>query len=75
MVAKKRGLGRGLDALLGGSARTTATAEETFESTEAADTTESAESSQPPSTAGELRELPIDLLQPGKYQPRTDMHQ
>jgi ParB family chromosome partitioning protein len=75
MVAKKRGLGRGLDALLGGSARTAATAEETFESTEAPGTTESAEPGQPPSTAGELRELPVDLLQPGKYQPRTDMHQ
>ena len=51
MVAKKRGLGRGLDALLGGSGRTSSTAVE-------------AES---PST--------IDLCQPGKYQPRTDMHQ
>ena len=49
---KKRGLGRGLDALLGGSAA--AMAETT------ADT--------------ELRDLAVDLLQPGKYQPRTDMH-
>ncbi|HFE32703.1 MAG TPA: ParB/RepB/Spo0J family partition protein [Gammaproteobacteria bacterium] len=49
---KKRGLGRGLDALLGGSAAAMA------EST--ADT--------------ELRDLAVDLLQPGKYQPRTDMH-
>jgi ParB family chromosome partitioning protein len=52
MAVKKRGLGRGLEALLSGSA--VATAEE------------------PAST--DMRELPVDLLQPGKYQPRTDMH-
>ena len=49
---KKRGLGRGLDALLGGSGAATAEA----------------------TTDTELRELAVDLLQPGKYQPRTDMH-
>ncbi|WP_455198706.1 ParB/RepB/Spo0J family partition protein [Kaarinaea lacus] len=53
MSVKKRGLGKGLDALLSGSA---IAVEE--ESTGGAD----------------LRELPVDLLQPGKYQPRTDMH-
>jgi len=52
MAAKKRGLGRGLDALLGGSA--------------------SAVTAEP--TEADLREIPVDLLQPGKYQPRTDMH-
>lgn len=50
---KKRGLGRGLDALLGGSSTTMAEAS---------------------STDTELRDLAVDLLQPGKYQPRTDMH-
>ncbi len=52
MAVKKRGLGRGLDALLSGSA--VARAEE------------------PAGT--DLREVPVDLLQPGKYQPRSDMH-
>ena len=52
MVVKKRGLGRGLDALLGGSM---AKAVEAPQNTD-------------------LREVPVDLLQPGKYQPRTDMH-
>lgn len=52
MAVKKRGLGRGLDALLSGSS--------TPETVEAA--------------GADLRELPVDLLQPGKYQPRTDMH-
>jgi ParB family transcriptional regulator, chromosome partitioning protein len=52
MAVKKRGLGRGLDALLGGSM---AKAVEAPQGTD-------------------LREVPVDLLQPGKYQPRTDMH-
>jgi ParB family chromosome partitioning protein len=47
-MAKARGLGRGLDALLGGEEQTAA--------------------------AGEaLRDLAVDALQPGKYQPRTRM--
>ena len=52
MAVKKRGLGRGLEALLSGSA--VAAAEE------------------PAGT--DMREIPVDLLQPGKYQPRSDMH-
>lgn len=53
MAVKKRGLGRGLDALLSGSMAATADVD--------------------PKSA-DLREVPVDLLQPGKYQPRTDMH-
>lgn len=52
MAAKKRGLGRGLDALLGG------------------DLAPDAESA---ADAGELRELSLDELSPGRYQPRTQM--
>ena len=77
MVAKKRGLGRGLDALLGGGGRTPSAAVEA-ESMPAAEpdaTTEPAANQQVDQTAGDLRDLPIDLCQPGKYQPRTDMHQ
>lgn len=56
MAAKKRGLGRGLDALLGGAVPSgVISGEEEAKGTD-------------------LRELPVDLLQPGKYQPRTDMH-
>lgn len=51
MAVRKRGLGRGLDALLSGSA---VPAEEP--------------------AGSDMRELPVDLLQPGKYQPRSDMH-
>lgn len=57
--AKRRGLGRGLDALL-----TPSTTAENADAT-AADTT--------PVEKGELRKLPIEQLQPGKYQPRKDM--
>jgi len=48
MTAKKRGLGKGLDALLG------ATRPE-------------------PDDNGQLRHLPVEWLQRGKYQPRRDM--
>ncbi len=59
MAAKKRGLGRGLDALLGA----TAAAELP---NEASGTGQTLSTSQP-------RELPVDLVQRGKYQPRRDM--
>jgi ParB family chromosome partitioning protein len=62
MIVKKRGLGRGLDALLSGS-NSASKAEGDAE-----------EGSAGISKENELRQLPIDLLQPGKYQPRTDMH-
>lgn len=54
-MAKLKGLGRGLDALLGGD--------------------EPAAQPQPPASSDTPRELPVDQLQPGKYQPRTRMDQ
>ncbi len=59
MNMKKRGLGRGLDALLGTAAPKPAASQ--------------AESPAAPSE-NELRHLPVDLIQRGKYQPRKDMH-
>ena len=53
-MAKRKSLGRGLEALL------------------------SSTGSQPglqPTTEGELKELPLDLLQRGRYQPRLDMRE
>jgi ParB family chromosome partitioning protein len=76
MVAKKRGLGRGLDALLGGmggGARVASDVAETINSTGTPDAF--IEEPHTPPKTGDLKELPVDLLQPGKYQPRTDMHQ
>lgn len=55
MATKKRGLGRGLDALLGG-ANVTAVQEEAAQADER-----------------ELRQLPLDVIQRGKYQPRRDI--
>ncbi|MGE0080770.1 MAG: ParB/RepB/Spo0J family partition protein [Thiohalomonadaceae bacterium] len=51
-AGKKRGLGRGLDALLG----------------------HGAEVSPDLPAEGDLRTLPVDLIQRGRYQPRVDMH-
>lgn len=58
MTPKKRGLGKGLDALLSTSH---AAAKQLSSQGIAADNTE------------ELKMIAVDLLQPGKYQPRKDM--
>ncbi len=55
MSAKKRGLGRGLDALLATSQSASRQQQDT------------------PVAQSELSKLPIEYLQPGKYQPRKDM--
>ncbi|MFT2092800.1 ParB/RepB/Spo0J family partition protein [Paraglaciecola sp. 2405UD69-4] len=55
MSAKKRGLGRGLDALLATSQSKTSSEADASEQN------------------GELRKIPVEFLQPGKYQPRKDM--
>ncbi|MCW4455873.1 ParB/RepB/Spo0J family partition protein [Flavobacterium sp. MXW15] len=55
---KKRGLGRGLDALLGPKGAVTQVA---------------AAAIAEPLPGEVLRKLPLDQLQPGKYQPRRDM--
>jgi ParB family chromosome partitioning protein len=60
MAAKKPGPGRGLDALLGAAA-----AEKPPAESDTAPETQSGER--------ELREIPVDLIRRGKYQPRRDM--
>jgi ParB family chromosome partitioning protein len=55
MSAKKRGLGRGLDALLA-----------TSQAVRSSD-------SEIPEKQTELEKIPVEFLQPGKYQPRKDM--
>lgn len=52
MITKKRGLGRGLDVLLG----------------------QSESAGETPDRDGEMRHLPIELIHPGRYQPRKEMH-
>ncbi len=63
MSVKKRGLGRGLDALLA-----------TSQSVKPEETNQQTEASGPVTTEkNELHKLPIEYLIPGKYQPRKDM--
>lgn len=59
MAAKKRGLGRGLDALLAGSA---------------AVKSDPTDTSEQPGEDGQLKQLPVEFVRPGQYQPRKDMH-
>jgi len=64
-MSKKRGLGRGLDALLGDALAHNKPAAK-------------AEVSIQPSEAGgqtDIKHLPLEFIQPGQYQPRKDMHQ
>ena len=63
MSVKKRGLGRGLDALLGAGKTLQSPGAEERQSSENGGAT----------TDTPLRELPVDLIQRGKYQPRRDM--
>jgi len=65
-MAKKRGLGRGLDALLGATAEPVAVADSSPAS-------EPAATVQSESVDGELKNLPIEFLQRGRYQPRREM--
>ena len=58
MSARKRGLGRGLDALL---------------ATSQSSSQRDMESAKSEATQSELSKLPIEFLVPGKYQPRNDM--
>lgn len=64
-MAKKRGLGRGLDALIGSINTSTETA--TIQS-------EASEKLEQGAGDNHLKEIPIEFLQPGQYQPRKDMH-
>lgn len=66
---KKARLGRGLDALLGDVRPATSGAAANAQS--AKSKTSDAEASA--DVRAQLRELPIEQLQPGKYQPRTNM--
>ena len=79
MAAKKRGLGRGLEALLGSSARAAPTADNTAVSAppelRSVPTADVPATAQTPPADGALLKLPVDMIQRGQYQPRVDMHQ
>ena len=65
MVAKKKGLGRGLDALLGGSPipQKEVPLQETRVERKSS------------SSDGDLRHIPVEFLERGQFQPRRDMNQ
>lgn len=69
-MSKKRGLGRGLDALLGESLAKAAPAQPAQEVSVVETTSAAATDS---IKDGDLRHLPIEFIQPGQYQPRKDM--
>lgn len=75
MSKKKRGLGRGLDALIAGSKAAAVAVEP--EAEVALETQPAGERPQPaaaqPIRDGELRHLPLEWIQPGQYQPRKDI--
>jgi ParB family transcriptional regulator, chromosome partitioning protein len=80
MTTKKRGLGRGLDALLGtgnASSQKTRAEQKNEAAVEVAISPEvAAEPGQPGNSGDEnnsLKYLPVEFIQPGKYQPRLDM--
>jgi ParB family chromosome partitioning protein len=79
MAAKKRGLGRGLDALLGSAARAVPAADNTAVATppelRSVPTPDTPAARQKAPADGALCLLPVDVIQRGKYQPRVDMHQ
>lgn len=64
MSAKKRGLGKGLEALLSSN-------QAAQDKVSTATSVDAAPSE--PASNNELKKLPIEWLQPGKYQPRKDM--
>jgi len=68
MSAKKRGLGRGLDALLSSSKPAPSVSKEQDTSNVTVAVKNAAEP-----TNSELQKLPIEFLHSGKYQPRKDM--
>ena len=71
MALKKRGLGRGLDALLGAQTKQTATELESVSSN--SEQMPAAHKSAAGAFNEDLKRMPIELIQAGKYQPRLDM--
>jgi ParB family chromosome partitioning protein len=66
MATKRKGLGRGLDALLAGTSNN---------NTAAVAASNADGEIQGESLKEELKHVPVEFIQRGKYQPRRDMHQ
>ena len=74
-MVKRKGLGRGLDALLGSSSKKVSEDLPAVETIKAAsEVVAEITSSDTATRDGLLKDIPIEFLQRGKYQPRRDMH-
>lgn len=67
MAGKRKGLGKGLDALLGAGV--------TPGSAQTSTTPDNPEAVEEALADGRLAHIPVELIQRGRYQPRRDMHQ
>ncbi len=77
-MSGKKKLGRGLDALLGASLSRTKPPvfqDDGQQSNVAPGASSGQDTAARPEKGGDLKHIPIDLIQRGKYQPRTDMHE
>lgn len=66
-MAESKRMGKGLDFLLSAGKKNKTNGPDESPSQQ--------KSSAPAAVDGELRHIPVDLIQRGKYQPRTDMHE
>jgi ParB family chromosome partitioning protein len=74
-MSKKRGLGRGLDALLGDALAQNKSAMYAAGTTEVQEVSLQPDKVESDVHTGGIKHLPVEFIQPGQYQPRKDMHQ
>jgi ParB family chromosome partitioning protein len=74
-MSKKRGLGRGLDALLGDALAQNKSAMNAAGTTEVQEVSIQPDKVESDMQIGGIKHLPVEFIQPGQYQPRKDMHQ
>jgi ParB family chromosome partitioning protein len=74
-MSKKRGLGRGLDALLGDALAQNKSAMDAAGTIEVQEVSIQPDKVESDMHTGGIKHLPVEFIQPGQYQPRKDMHQ
>jgi ParB family chromosome partitioning protein len=74
-MSKKRGLGRGLDALLGDALAQNKSAMDAAGTIEVQEVSIEPDKVESDMHTGGIKHLPVEFIQPGQYQPRKDMHQ
>lgn len=74
-MSKKRGLGRGLDALLGDALAQNKSAADAARTNEVQEVSIQPTKVESDKDIGGIKHLPVEFIQPGQYQPRKDMHQ